>query len=171
MDSGTPAPDTAITSEPVAPVAASSVTPDSLGWSAIIAPTWILVLMLAWPVLTYQLLNLIVGLSDQFLAGWFIPSNQVAYQAAQTTGNYLAWFISSYTVLISVGSTALVSRFVGARDWPLAIHATNQSVVLGVTLGLIGSALGLVGVDQLVVWLQLQGETAGFAADYLRPLF
>jgi putative MATE family efflux protein len=171
MDSATPAPDTAITSEPVAPVPVSTVTPDR----AIIAdqprPTWVLVLMLAWPVLTYQLLNLIVGLSDQFLAGWFITTNQVAYQAAQTTGNYLAWFISSYTVLISVGSTALVSRFVGARDWPLAIHATNQSVVLGVTLGLIGSALGLIGVDRLVVWLQLQGETAGFAADYLRPLF
>src|SRR5262245_24137710 len=38
-------------------------------------------------------------------------ARQVAYQAAQTTANYLAWFITSYIVLVSVGSTALVARF------------------------------------------------------------
>ena len=45
-----------------------------------------------------------------------IPEQQPAYQAAQTTANYLTWFISSYVVLVSVGSTALVARFTGAGD-------------------------------------------------------
>src|SRR5207249_1213339 len=37
-----------------------------------------------------------------------------AYQSAQTTALYLVWFLSSYIILVSVGSTALVARFVGA---------------------------------------------------------
>src|SRR4051812_23313565 len=43
-----------------------------------------------------------------------IRARHVAYQAAQTTANYLMWFVTSYTVLVSVGSTALVARFIGA---------------------------------------------------------
>src|SRR5437588_8618503 len=87
-------------------------------------------------------------------------ARQSAYLAAQTTANYLAWFISSYMVLVSVGSTALVARFTGARDLPAAIHATNQSILLAVVLGLAGSALGLILVRPLVGALQLHGETA-----------
>src|SRR6516225_8495168 len=88
-------------------------------------PIWREVLTLAWPVLARQFLILLVGLSDRYLAGHFHPpdeSQQVSYQAAQTTANYLAWFIVSYTVLVSVGSTALVARFVGAGDRSLAIR-------------------------------------------------
>src|SRR5881296_449398 len=90
-------------------------------------PIWREVMILAWPVLARQFLILLVGLSDRYLAGHFHPpdeSQQVSYQAAQTTANYLAWFIVSYTVLVSVGSTALVARFVGAGDRLLAIRVT-----------------------------------------------
>jgi putative MATE family efflux protein len=98
-------------------------------------------------------------------------ARQAAYLAAQTTANYLAWFISSYMVLVSVGSTALVARFTGARDRSGAIHATNQSILLAVALGVVGSVLGLTLVRPLVAVLQLHGEAALFAVAYLRPLF
>src|SRR5262249_44711638 len=116
---------------------------------------WRQVLGLVWPVLTQQFLILAVGLSDRWLAGNFRPDDpeqHVAYQSAQTTAHYLAWFLSSYTVLVSVGSTALVARFVGAGDRTMAVHATNQSILLAVGLGLLGSAVGLAGLDGLV-WL------------------
>src|SRR5262245_20015088 len=101
MDSAKPADEIAIAGDAGAP----TVPIPLVSWviPAQSRPTLVLVLMLACPLLTYQLLNLLVGLSDQFLAGWFITVKPVAYQAAQTTGNYLAWFISSYTVLVSVG--------------------------------------------------------------------
>jgi len=82
---------------------------------------------------------LLVGLSDRYLAGHFHPpdeSLQVSYQAAQTTANYLAWFIVSYTVLVSVGSTALVARFVGAGNRSLATRTTHQSILLAIVFGL-----------------------------------
>ena len=99
-------------------------------------------------------------------------ARQTAYQSAQTTANYLAWFISCYTVLVSVGSTALVARFTGAGDHGLARHITNQSILLAVILGVTASAAALAGGLEALVWLvRLQGEAAEFAVGYLRPLF
>ncbi len=98
-------------------------------------------------------------------------ARQAAYLAAQTNANYLAWFISSYMVLVSVGSTALVARFTGARDRVSASHATNQSILLAIALGLVGSVLGLTLIKPLVALLQLHGDAGMFAVAYLRPLF
>lgn len=94
-----------------------------------------------------------------------------AFQAAQTTSNYLAWFINSYAVLVSVGSTALVARFIGAGSRRLAIRATHQSLLLAAFLGVAGSAIGLLGVHHLVWLLRLRDDAAQLAAAYLSPLF
>src|SRR6185503_7300755 len=86
------------------------------------------VLALALPALAQQYLHLLVQLSDQFLAGRFPLADESArdrYLSALNTAGYLYWFVSSYTVLVSVGSTALVARFVGAKDWAMARHATG----------------------------------------------
>jgi putative MATE family efflux protein len=100
-----------------------------------------------------------------------IMARHVSYQAAQTTAHYLAWFVTSYTVLVSVGGTALVARFVGAGDRTSAIHATNQSILLAVILGLLGTIAGLGGMEWLAGILQLRGEAAQLAVEYLRPMF
>jgi putative MATE family efflux protein len=136
-------------------------------------PTWRVVLALAWPVLLQQMLVFAVQLSDALLAGRFRPleGDQLASQAAQTSATYLSWVIASYTIFVSVGSTALVARFVGAGDRQAAVHATNQSLLLGVLFGLAASVAGLVWVHDLVRLLGLHGEAADFAAAYLRPQF
>ena len=100
-----------------------------------------------------------------------ITARHSAYQAAQTTALYMAWFINSYIILVSVGSTALVARFIGAGDRKPAIHVTNQSLLLAAILGVLGTAAGLAGVSPLMGLLQLHGDAAALAAAYLRPLF
>jgi putative MATE family efflux protein len=127
------------------------------------------VLALAAPVLLQQFLILSVSLSDRFLAGAF--EKEPAYLAAQTTANYLGWMLTSYTYLVGVGSTALVARFVGAGDRDNAVRVTNQSLLLAVCLGLLGSLAGLAGARPLLSLLQLHGETADLAAAYLQPMF
>src|SRR3954469_20651504 len=109
-------------------------------------PTWRLVLALALPALAQQYLHLLVQWSDQLLADRFVlpdPARRKAYLAALTTAGYLYWFVSSYTVLVSVGATALVARLVGAGDRPAANRAAGQAVVLAAAFGLLGSAAGL----------------------------
>src|SRR5438552_2154148 len=94
---------------------------------------WRRVLGLAWPVLVQQVLVLSVSFSDRLLAGRFqhvSDADQVATQSAQTSANYLLWFISSYNVLVSVGATAVVARCVGAGDRRGAVRVTNQALLL-----------------------------------------
>jgi putative MATE family efflux protein len=132
------------------------------------------VLGLAWPVLALNLLILTVDLSDRFLVGNLpAPTPEVAQArlAARGTAHYVAWFISSYTVLVSVGATALVAHCVGAGDWRTARRAAGQALVLAAIVGIVGSIAGLAFLSQSVRWMGLESEAAGYAVDYLRPMF
>src|SRR5262245_42841711 len=137
-------------------------------------PVWKQLLHLAWPVLTQQALLFAVSVCDSYLVGNNPPEDptqHVAFQAAQTNAHYLAWFISSYTVIVSVGSTALVARFTGARDHQSANTSLHQSVLLAVILGTLGSVCGLLGVEFVVRrLLGLGGDAAPAAIKFLRPL-
>jgi putative MATE family efflux protein len=151
-----------------APVAAPSAAKLDLR-----RPVWALVVRLAWPVLVQQLILFAVNFVDRLLPGWFLPANQaqIESQAAQTTASYLAWFLSSFTVLVSAGATALVARLSGAGDRRGAVRATNQAVLVAAALGLGGGAAGFFGLPFILEALQLRGDTALFAAAYLRPMF
>lgn len=133
-----------------------------------------MVLALALPVLLQQLLVLTVSLSDRYLAGHLLQATgnqQASYQAAQTTANYLAWFVASYTVMVSAGASAVVARCVGAKDDRAANLAVHQALVLAFIVGLLGSMVGLSLANKVVGALQLEGEAAAHAVSYLRPMF
>ncbi len=136
-------------------------------------PLWRQVLFLALPALAQQYLHLVVQLSDQFLAGRFElpdPAARVGYLSALNTAGYLYWFVSSYTVLVSVGSTALVARFVGAGDWAMANRATGQALLLAVGFGVVGAVAAVLGLPSLVDALQLKGDSARVCIEFLMPL-
>ncbi|HUR53714.1 MAG TPA: MATE family efflux transporter [Gemmataceae bacterium] len=137
------------------------------------AVMWRQVLALALPALAQQYLLLLVQLSDQYLADRVPIADadlRKRYLAALTTAGYLYWFVSSYTVLVSVGSTALVARLVGAGDWAGARRATGQAVILAVGFGLLGTVAGLLGLPRLVAALNLTGDSAKFCVEFLTPL-
>jgi len=136
-------------------------------------PAWRLVLTLALPALAQHYLLLLVRLSDHYLAGHLDISDSDLlrqYQSAMTTAGYLYWFVSSYTIFVSVGSTALVARFIGAGDHRQADHAVGQSIVLGFAFGLAGSIAALLWLPSLVGALQLTGEAARYCTNFLTPL-
>src|SRR5262249_38490205 len=86
--------------------------------------------------------------------------------------HYLMWAITSYTVLVTVGSTALVARFIGAGDLPLARDTTHQSLLLAIVFAGLASAVGLIGgIDWLMHVLNLQPDERRLAGDFLRVLF
>jgi Na+-driven multidrug efflux pump len=131
------------------------------------------VLFLALPALAQQYLHLLARLSDQYLADRFEipdPALRDQYLAALTTAGYLYWFVSSYTVLVSVGSTALVARFVGGGNWDGARRATGQSILLAAAFGVIGSIAAFFGLPALIATLNLRGEAAAFCLQFLTPL-
>lgn len=139
----------------------------------LLPPLWRQVLILALPALAQQYIHLVVQLSDQVLAAYFPLSDTQSrerYLSALNTAGYLYWFVSSYTVLVSVGSTALVARFVGANNWAMAKHATGQSVLLAIVFGAIGTIAALIGLPSLIDALQLTGDAARACVEFLMPL-
>jgi putative MATE family efflux protein len=136
-------------------------------------PALRLVFQLAWPVWIYQLLGLAVEFCDRLLAGRYLElpaDEQLAAQAAQTTATYLAWMLSNYSVLVSVGSTALVARFCGAQDRTAAVRATNQSILLAVVLGVIGGVVGMAVMPGLLDWMHMYGPSREYARQFMQPL-
>ena len=135
-------------------------------------PSWRVVLALAMPVLAQQGLNFAVIISDGYLAGRIAETAPGAAQAAQANAHYLAWAITCYSLFVTVGSTALVSRFVGAQDHKLAVAVTHQSLLVAVALGGLATAVGLGGgLHWLLGAMQMRGEAAELAMEFLNPLF
>ena len=139
-------------------------------WTNPAIPAWKRVLGLAWPAFLQQMLHLTVNQTDRWLAGNAVgldEASQLAMQGAQTTCFYLAWVVSCYGVLASVGASALVSRLVGAGDIRGANLAFHQSMILALLLGVAGGASGWFCLDSLLGFLRLEGLPKEFAHDYL----
>ena len=142
-------------------------TKDRVGPPALAsASKWRRVIGLAGPALAQQLFLLVIQLYDQFLAGFFTEE----HTAALNTANYLYWAVTSYTSIVSVGATAVVARFVGAMDYPMANRAVGQSIILAAACGLAAALAGLLGVAVIVRFLGLHGASAEYAVQYLLPL-
>ena len=140
--------------------------------AALPPPNWRLVIALSLPVLAQQGLAFAVLLSDRYLAGHLEVADQAAVQAAQTTAHYLAWFITCYNVLVTVGSTALVARCIGAGDRRLAVEVTHQALLLAIFLGLLATAWAFLGgIRWMVAVLELHGAAADYAAEFALMLF
>jgi putative MATE family efflux protein len=136
-------------------------------------PSWRLLIALSLPVLAQQGLAFLVLLWDRFLAGNLPDTGHLqAIQSAQTTAHYLAWFISCYNVLVTVGSTALVARCIGAGERRLAVEVTHQALILALILGVFATGVAFGGgIRWMVAALKLEGAAADYATDYLHFLF
>lgn len=136
--------------------------------------TLLKVFYLAWPALILQFLHLIINLWDRFIAGRFLlgdSSSHLSIQSAQTTGQYFAWLISSYSVLVTVGSTALIARLVGSGDFKSASKVVHQSLVLAFLFGLLASILAITFVPFILFLIGLQGVAAQEANGFLFNIF
>lgn len=128
---------------------------------------WWRVLALALPALAQQYLLFVIQRYDQFLAGRFSAD----HQAALTNANYLYWFISSYTVVVSAGASALVGRLVGAGDRATANRAAGQSLLLAAFFGILATIAAMVGGLALLIWvIDVPLAAQPIAIEYLRPL-
>ncbi|MFC2023266.1 MATE family efflux transporter [Chloroflexota bacterium] len=111
-----------------------------------------------------QLLSMMVGLVDTFLVGHL----GAAPLAAVGLANQWVFLVMSLFGAIAVGSTALIARFIGARDPEQANHVLRQSMLLGAVLGTVTMALGLAFARPAVQVLGAQADYVDLATGYLR---
>jgi len=125
-------------------------------------------LVLALPVLAEESLNLLVGYTDWFLAGRFLPGDEP--KAAMGLMSYVLWILPSLFSIVGIGSLAVVARLVGAGDRQQAAHVARQSLFVGCLAAGIGMTLAITFSPAFVAAMQLRGEAATLAIRYIRIL-
>jgi len=127
------------------------------------------VFALAGPVWVEQVLHMLVGLNDTYLAN-HLPTHAADAGAAVGTITYFLWLIGLMVSSIGAGSTALISRAKGARHKSLSNKVTGQSVSAAMILGVAFGIFLFLTARPIVQATQLQGMGSTFALSYLRML-
>ncbi|REJ89086.1 MAG: MATE family efflux transporter [Planctomycetota bacterium] len=120
---------------------------------------------LAAPVVTEQLLAMMVMLVDVFLVGRYLGGDDAL--AAIGLMAYTMWLLTSVFEFISIGTTAIVARCIGAGERDEAARIANQSLLIGVVVAAVVWLGGGWIADDFVALLQLEGTAAALAVRYL----
>jgi putative MATE family efflux protein len=88
---------------------------------------WRNIWQLSWPMLLIMIFNFLVGFVDVYVAGFISPE----VQAAVGYVSLLYFFVVVVANAISIGTVALVSRAIGAGDFPRALDVARQSLLFG----------------------------------------
>jgi putative MATE family efflux protein len=122
------------------------------------------VLRLALPAMGEQILSMTVGLVDTFLVGHLGAAPLAAVGLANQ------WVFAAVALFgaIATGSTALIARFTGGKDWQGANHVLVQSILLGAVIGLVATALGVGLAGPALKVLGAEPDVAGLGSNYLR---
>ncbi len=103
---------------------------------------------LAWPSVMTMLLQTFNSLMDMFFVG-HLP-NASAALAATGVGGSIIFLLISLAMGVSVGTTALVARFTGAKEPEQAAFATGQSITLSFLMGLVFGTITYIGRGPMV---------------------
>ena len=122
------------------------------------------VLRLALPATAEQMLAMMVGIVDTFLVG------HLGATSLASVGLANQWIFLSGTFFgaVGTGSTALIARFIGAKEPDKANQVMRQSVLLGLLIGVVALVMGLSLATPAVTLLGARGEVVGLSSTYLR---
>ena len=122
------------------------------------------VLRLALPAMGEQMLSMMVGIVDTYLVGHL----GAAPLAAVGLANQWVFLATTLFGSVGTGATALIARFIGARDPDQADRALQQAMLLGVGIGLLATLLGVTLARPAVLLLGAPDDVIVPATDYLR---
>jgi putative MATE family efflux protein len=118
------------------------------------------------PVLLQNFLGMFVGWSDSILAGQIL--GDPVYLAAGVVSGYLLWFMESIGSVIYVGSQAIISRLLGARNTRDANTILGLSITLAIFMGVVLTIGVMISADLAAHMLNQDGRAGEAVAVYLR---
>lgn len=126
-------------------------------------------LWLALPIVAENVLHMLVGLTDVYLAS-HLPTLAAEATAAVGSISYVLWLIGLIAGAIGTGATAIIARAVGARHQSLANSVCGQSVTAAVLTGAALAFLFIVAAVPAALMTGLTGPAYTFALFYFRVL-
>jgi len=125
------------------------------------------ILRLAIPPVLGMFMVFARGITDFFWVGKLGPTAQDAI----TTSMVILWTVYSFMSIVSVGITALVSRYVGAQELDKVRFYIRQAFAMAIMVGLLIGLLGYFGSSGLLEFMDASPATRGMALPYLRIFF
>ncbi|WP_456365179.1 MATE family efflux transporter [Thermococcus sp.] len=122
---------------------------------------------LAWPAITGNISQTLLNLVDTLMVG-HVSSLAIA---AVGLGGQVSWFMFPIMMTVSVGTLALVARFIGARDVESANVVLEQSIYLAFLLGIPVFLFGWFLGDDVLRVMGAKGELLRLSYAYLRVVF
>lgn len=126
--------------------------------------TWAAIWHMSWPLLLDMATLAVASFADVWVAGRLGSD----VQAAIGLGGQIWFFMVILAVALSAGTTALVSRFWGARDREATVEAARQSLFFAVLFGLVSGGLGLLLARPLLRFLGASPAVEALGWDYLK---
>lgn len=127
-------------------------------------------LFLAAPILAENVLHMLVGLTDVYVAGHLPPQHSAAATAAVGSIAYILWLVGLIVATIGTGTTAVIARAVGARHRSLANSVCGQTASAAAVLGLCLGVAAFLGAGVVARATGLTGQAQEYAFFYLRVL-
>jgi len=125
------------------------------------------VISLALPVTIGMFMQFALSSTDYFWVGKL----GATAQDAVTTSMVITWTIYAVFSMVTVGVTALVSRFVGARDLDKVQYYIKQGMAMSLILGAAVSVVGYFGSPALISFMGAGGNSLALAVPYIRIFF
>jgi putative MATE family efflux protein len=104
----------------------------------------------------------------QVLDTYWVGQLGSAALAAVTISITIRWVLNSLANGLGIGGMAVVARRIGAKDPAAAEHAAWQTILLGVTMSLILSVVGLILARPLLSLLGADAEVLPLGLAYMR---
>lgn len=125
------------------------------------------ILELAWPAIIGNLLQTFVSIVDLVMVGRL----GAAAVASVGLGGQMLWFSNALMVSVSVGTTALVARFIGAKQKKDAEHVLMQSLILVLLLSSIMTVFWIMFAEKALLVIGATIEIAELGGTYIRTVF
>ncbi len=123
---------------------------------------------LAWPVIISMFVETARGMANMFWVGKLGAVNL----AAVVSATFLIWFTYVLSDVISVGTVALVARYIGAKDEDQAAYVARQSYLFAIISSLILAIfMILVGGRYAFDLMGTEPEVTHLGLNFLRIVF
>lgn len=126
--------------------------------------TWTAIWHMSWPLFLNMATISFATFADIWVAGKLGANSQAAIGLC----GQIWFFMIILTVALSAATTALVSRYFGARDLETTIEAARQSIVFATIFGIISCIAGLIVCRPLLHWLGASPQVEELGWSYLR---
>lgn len=122
------------------------------------------VLLLAFPVVVENISQTLLGVVDMYFVGKLGPESIASVGITNMLMNvYIAVFFA-----VGIGTTAVVSRAVGAKRFHLVKQAVQQTTIIGLVIGLLAGIVNLVFSKQILSILGAQSGVMEVVLPYFR---